>query len=1140
MSDALSRMGEFAARLLSGGTLEIVLLIVLIVVGVVLLLVALWILWKLLVLLGKGLVWLFRNGGDVLRKQSATRREERLAAPPPVATGWGSSPRIGLRKALGEARRRAGPDALRIVLVAGAGMADLCRSLGLTPPGAGTIGIAASGDTILIDAARADSGRLRALASALPWQRPVDAVAVTVDRDGIPPEALVRAAGFARAAGLRVGLHFVVPSSSPVAAWRVVESDNRDGGDLCMQLAQDGARIWLTGGPRSGLKELSLAQFGELSTALDRAFAAAPSSSVDMASLCLSGAGLRSAVAQTAARTRPAETPGLSLWAGAAGLAAGAALAVLVTIVALDRTDGLRSAVSTAEREAAAPWHTTDIDAVPSGARVRRVAGVSALLAGYSDFSLLAPLAILTPNHDAPARLGGALLDAFVLRPLALGIDREARGRLQPSTDPEAWLGDAQVVGEWLAAWEGLSEDPEEVDLRRLLAAAFGGEPDTWPEGLDLALVRTEASPPPPVHGGLDVDELSDLARRNFIATMQRWAESVYANGPVASAAKRAIDRSANWREQHAALSDLRAALQDPGQLWLTAAEDRPDYGFEIRLLGRALALAVLGQAIALEAKAAVSRIRIDAREAAQHFTLTEVGPLMVRWSTGTQGGGGAPSLSLSGPAQAWLAFLDRVNADFGESSQSAVASIAGPVTIDATMVARNRARLSAFDRFAADLPPDLPPAAARNLLTNVASELVVGVASDVESALRPAGRVGLAREHAQRLAQAAQALDDLGEIEVWLRERQANFQAERVASVRSRVAENVLAAGAVVLAEEDPIGVYLDPAADAGAMVRRFERGVERLRRLYEQLGAPYVDSAALRGGAIALEWRDIGDDIAGYDRGDAEAALSGLEGALHAWADGPDDACAAPQVLRAEGRDDYVARALARYRAQFEQECDQRRSARARAALAALSAYFRSNLAWMWPFSRDTKAPELPSATLGDFVSRLQESQEALASLEGGAVESLRANAKFWKLDDSGVAVRFRAEWRARPGEEHLAEHLMAHEFVGAEKDDGGIHVWRYGTPVALKLRLAKNSPYRFENPSDVEGLELEFSQESNGALLRILDGLSNGAFLVAARVLDEAGARQELRLTARIAYPDGEPMTLPRFSEYPMVQQ
>ena len=73
----------------------------------------------------------------------------------------------------------------------------------------------------------------------------------------------------------------------------------------------------------------------------------------------------------------------------------------------------------------------------------------------------------------------------------------------------------------------------------------------------------------------------------------------------------------ASWREEHDALRDLRNALQDPGQYWLTAAEDRPDYGFELRMLGRALALSVLGQVSALEAKAAVSRIRIDARTAA-------------------------------------------------------------------------------------------------------------------------------------------------------------------------------------------------------------------------------------------------------------------------------------------------------------------------------------------------------------------------------------------------------------------------------------------------------------------------------------------------------------------------------------------
>ena len=1138
MAGFLARSGEFATRLLSGGTLEIVLLIVLIVVALILFLVALWILWKLLILLGKGLLWVFRAGGDATQKQRMARREARLTAPPPVATGWGSSPRIRLRKALAEARRRASPDAVRIVVVAGEGMSDLCRSLGLTPPGAGTVGLAAGGDTILIDASRADGRMLRRLAAALPWRRPADAIAAIVDQEGIPGDTLARASGLARATGFRLALHFVLAGASRVSAWRIIDANNRDGAAICTQLAEDTARVWLTGGSREGLKELSLAQSRDLPAALDRAFAAAPSSTVDIASFSFGGAGLRAAAAQASARTRPATTPGVSMWAGAAVLVAGLSLTALTAVTGLDRTDALRATMETASREAATSWLATGIDAVPSGSRVRRMAGLGNRLAEFSDFSPLTPLAPLVPNYQAPGRLGASLLEAYVLRPLAAALDRRARELLEPSEDPVAWLEDARLVGEWLAAWEGLAGDPQEVDLRRLFSGAFGGDLDAWSEGTDLALLHTGVRLPPAARGGLRVDGLTELARQSFIATMQRWAETVYTNGPVARAARRAGDRSTSWREQHDALLELRTALQDPGQYWLTAAEDRPDYGFELRILGRALGLSVLGQASALEAKAGVSRIRIDAREAAGYFILPKIGPLMVRSSSGPRGGGGGPSLALTPQAQAWLAFLERVrSAGFEDLPQSPVMPIAGPVTLDPAAVTATRAKLRVFDRFASSLPADLPPDVAQGLLLEVVTELVIGVTASVELALRPAGNMELAGGGSQRLARVAPVLGDLEEIEGWLRLRQAEAEADRALEVRSRVAENMLEAGASVLAVEDPIGVYVDPAADANALVRRFERGVTRLQHIYEQFGAPFVKAAALGGKENAYEWKDIGEDLEGYRRGDANASLTGLEGMLRAYAEDPAAACAAPRATRAAARDDYVARALSRFRVQMEHACSERVLARTRKVIGTLGDYFERQVGWQWPYSKDPNAPEIPASTLSDFVTRLHAAAEELSKVEGAYLEPLLTNTRFWSLDDDGgVAVVFRIDWRTRPTEEMLAEHVIAFEVEGAERDEGGVYTWRYGVPAALKLRLARNSPYRFAGAVDPAGVELVLSEPGNGGLLRLFDGrLSGGALTIAAEVVDEQGARLPLRVTARVTRPDGVSMTLPQFNEY-----
>ena len=1130
MSAFFSRIGEFFMQLMAGGTLEIILLIVLIIVALILFLVALWLLWKLLLLLGKGLAWLFKRGRETAQGRAAARREAQLGEPPLVATGWGSSSRIGLRRAFMEARRVTGPDTLRIVLIAGKGSSELCRSLDLTPPAMGAIRLAAGGDTLLIDASAADSRKLRRLVRVLPWRRPIDALAVLVDADGIPGEALTRAASFARSAGMRVALHFVLPSAGKVAAWRIIDANNQDGDAICRQLAADAVRTWLTGGSREGLREFALAQSRDLPSSLDRALAAAPSPTVDVASLSFSGLGLRGAVAQTLERTRPAAAPGALATAGLAVLVAGVALAILVGVVVSDRTDSLRAAVSTASREAASPWTADGIDAVPSGARMRRVAGLSARLAEMSEFSLLMPLASLVPNYHAPQRLGAAFLDGYVLRPLAAALERESQRRLRTRDDPNSWMQDARLVGEWLAAWEGLADDPREVDIRALLADAFGGDSTAWPEGIDLAMIEAGVAPPPSDEGGLDVAALTDFARANFVLTMQRWATKVYTNGPVATAARRASDRSANWRDQHQALTELRAALQDPSQQWLTAAEDRPDHSYELRILGRAVALSLIGQVTALEAKAAISRIRIDAREMSEYFVLPEIGPLLVRAGGG---GGNGPSLSLTPEATAWLLFLDKIaNSGFAPQSLGAVVvPPVGTVTLDAGAVAEARRRLQVFDQFAANLPTGLPPAVAQDLVRQLASELVVGVTNEVERALRLASSLGVATERAERRAAAAPALADLQEVEAWLRQRAALAEADRVLAVRARVAEGVLAAASGVLVEEDPLGAHLDTSADRKALARRFERGISRFIRVYQQLAEPFVEAASQGRGWVAADWRIMREDIAGYDRGDADSALTALEGSVGNYAEDPVAACDAPRPLL--GRGDYLASALTRFRDQLGQECDKRALAEAQVIYERLKSYYETHVAWSWPYSNDDEGPEIAATTLSDFLRHLQPAAEALPLIDEPLAAPFAETLEFWELDGDGrAAVRFQLEWRARPSEELLAENIVQIDIEGAEADEAGVYTWRYGGPLLIRMRMAKNSSYRFAKSVHIDSEEWTLTDGGNGALLRVLSDLSGGALSFQTLAVDEAGLRQPLRITARISHADGRPMTLPSF--------
>ena len=1125
----------YASKLMSGGTFEIVLLIVLIVVGLILFLVALWVLWKLLVLLGKALLWLFRIGGDKAREASQAKRDARLAAPPPVATGWSSSPRIGLRRALATARRLTGQDALYIAVVAGKGTSDLYRGLGLVPPGVGTVGISAGNDIVLIDASNADPGMLRRLAGSLPWRRPIDGIAAIVDSEGIPGETLARAASFARTLGVRVALHFVFPSTGKTAAWQIIDGSNQSGDDVCSRLAADAARIWLSTGSRQGLKELGLAQSRELPTALDRVAAAAPSSFVDIASLCLGGEGLRAAVAQTTERTRPAVSPGLAMWAAVAVLVSGGLLAALAAVTAADRASELRAAVDSASYEAAVPWSAEGIDTIPDRGRIRRISGIGKRLADSSDFSPLMPLAVLAPNNAMARDLGVAFLENYALIPLGDALTLKVHERLAPVDEPVRWIENAHVVSEWFAAWEGLSDDPGEVDIRRIFSAAFGGDRDAWAEGTDIALIRTGAKPPP---HSLDIDGLTELARENFIRTMQLWADKIYTDSPVATAARRAIDRSETWRGQHAALLDLRTALQDPSNQWLTAVKDKPDYAVELRILGSAVGLPLIGQGTALEAKAEVARIRIDAREAAEYFILPDIGPLMVRSSSGGQSGGG-PSLSLSPGAEAWLGFLDRVaNAGFADMPKdSPPPYVPGTVTVVSGAVAEVRNQLRVFDQFASDLPTDLPPVIAQNLVRELASELVVGVTVGVEQSLRPTSPIGIASEQTQQLARAVPAMNDLAEIEQWLRQRLADDAADRVAEVRFRIAEGVLQASTEVLIEEDPLGIYLDPAADGNALVRRFERGVSRLRRIHEQFAAPFMDPAG-PGGWVAVDWENIAWDIKAYDRGDATAALSGLEGMLRAYAEDSAAVCDAPRPPATASRDDYVVRAYSRFRSQLDHACRSSTEEASNETYGTLVEYFNRHVAWLWPYSEDRNAPHLPPSTLDAFVEQLHDASDALAHHQEPFAKVLRDNAVFWSRDSDGAAIfRFRIEWRTRQSEERLAENVIEVGFEGIDVDEDEVHTWRYGAPMSMKLRLARNSPYRFVEAGDPEQRVMVLTSGGYGALLQVFSGLTKGSLRLDAPVLDENGKVQSLRITARITAPDGSPITMPEFQARPL---
>ena len=1134
LSEFTANVVDFAARLLAGGVFELVVFVILVILAILVAIVAIWLAWKLLVLLAKGLLWLVKTTFAFGRERGAARRERRLGALPRVATGWVSRSRVPLRSALAQARRTAGENALRIVVVANEGsFGDLCAGLGAVAPAPATFGIAARDGLVLVDASQASLADLRTLGRSLPWSRALDAAAVVVRDESVPADALVRTGAFARACGLELALHVVVSSPSRAPVWALFGRARPDGRSLCDALSRDASRWWLGGGSREGLEQLVGARSRELASELDRAIGAVPSPSVRFASLALGGAGLAAAVSQSTSLTRPARTTAVSsrvLYGACVGFVA---LSVYTAMALLHRSLDLHSAVETAEREASTTWVLTDVDTVPNPARVYRVVRSAMRLSEMSGFLPLAPLAALLPDARAPRDLGAALFEAYLLRPLAAALAEKIEAGLVPVEDARAWLVRARRAGEWLAAWDGLADEPEQVDLSRLLADAFGDRASAWPDRPERALRLSLATVPAPEDGGLDVAYLSTLVRDRFVETMSLWAHGVYTNGPVAAAARVVADERAYWHQRHRSLIALRQSLSDPAQRWITAAKDTSDYRYESWIYGRSVGMAVLGTGATVEAKAAVSAIRITAREAATTFTAPGLGPVLVRSSAGASGGAQS-SLALSSAASAWLSLLEGFQR-LGIADLPPPPDILprGALTLHVPDVLRTRGRLRGFDRLASQVPQGLPFDAFSATVAEGEAELQAGTLNAIERAVRPFDPSVYQDRLTVALSELESGIEALDEIAAWYAERAASAESDALRTIRSRVALTVLGAGADVLEARDPLAIHFDAGADRQAMVRRFERGVSALEQIYKQYAKSNATVAASAGERLALEWTQIGRDLDGYRSGDPVSAISALSGMVRAYAENPVQACVAERSTHAGVRDDYVARALARYVADRARMCQSLRLAGTRRVYDALVSFYEMHLVSLWPYSTSLDAPEAGTAELSTFVERVRAGTDALSQIEGRYSALLAETARFWNVESDSLAVEFRLEWRARRAEELNARHIIDFAVEGPEPDEDGVYTWRYGSPFAVRLRLAKDSPLRFADATDASGLERRVAYPGNGALIRALSSLDPlGMWSFSGILVDAAGARHDLRISARFEHRGGAALRAPAF--------
>ena len=1134
LSEFTASVVDFSSRLLAGGVFELVVFVILVILAIVVIIVAIWLAWKLLVLLAKGLVWLLKTSVALGRERGAARRERRLGALPRVATGWPSRSRVPLRSALAQARRMGGEDALRVVVVANEGsFGDLCTGLGVLAPAPATFGIAARDGLVLIDTSKGSLSDLRILGRSLPWSRAIDAAAVVVRDESVPADALVRTNVFARACGLELALHFVMSSPSRAPVWALFDRAHPDGRSLCDSLSRNASRWWLGGGSREGLDQLVGARSRELATELDRTIGAAPAPSVQVASLALGGAGLAGAVSQSTSLTRPARTTAISARFFYAACIGFVALSAYTAMALLHRALDLHAAVETAEREASTTWVLSDVDTVPNPARVYRVVRSAMRLSEMSGFLAPAPLVALVPFAHTPRDLGAALFEAYLLRPLAASLHQIIEADLVPDEDARGWLVRARRAGEWLAAWDGLSEEPEQVDLANLLADAFGDRTTDWPEHTEQALTLSLATVPAPEDGGLDVAYLSTLVRERFVETMSLWAHDVYTNGPVAAAARVVADERVHWQQRYRSLVALRQSLSDPTQRWITATKDDSDYRYESWIYGRSVGMAVLGTTPTVEAKAAVSAIRLAAREAATTFTAPGLGPILVRSSAGASGGAQS-SLALSPAASAWLSLLEGFQR-LGVAELPPPPDILphGPLTLDVPSVLRARGRLRGYDRLVADIPRGLPFDVFAATVAEVEAEIQPGTLNAIERAARPFDRSAYENRLTVALSELESGIEALDEIAAWFSQRSASAESDALLAIRSRVALTVLGAGADVLEARDPLAIHFDPGADRQAMVRRFERGVATLERIYEQYAKSNATVAASAGERLALAWTQIGRDLDGYRSGDPVSAISALSGMVRAWAENPVDACAAQRSTHAGVRDDYVSRALARYVVDRSRVCGALRLADVRRVYDAIVAYYETHVVSLWPYTATPDAPEVGAAELSTFVERVRASTPALSQIEGRYSALFAETARFWNVESDPLAVEFRLEWRARRAEELNARHIIGFAVEGPEPDEDGVYTWRYGSPFAVRLRLAKDSPFRFADAADASGLELRVAYPGNGALLRALSNLDPlGMWSFSGALVDAAGARNDVRISARFERRDGAALRAPAF--------
>ena len=997
----------------------------------------------------------------------------------------------------------------------------------MTPAPGAAIRVSASERLVLVDAAGATERELRRLVRHLPWRRPFDAVLVLAPHGTLPPQAAHRAAIAARAAGVSAALHVVVPGVFGAGAACLVPTGAGQARDLVPRLEGDLARAWLTGeGPGGAGSTL-----GGLCDGLEeslRALGDRAPACLDLAALVAGGGTLPAAIAATAGRTAPARRGPRAMQGAVAVLVAGVALAAVGVPAAVEDAGRLRDLVMAAEGQRIE--RSAGSILTPDPVRAGRVARVAVGLARAAGSTWTRPAGQWLPGAGAVRELAARLLVAYVGRPLGVKLERRTASLLGPGGDLEAWVDRAAEADRLLADWNALLAGTGEAGLAELLETVYGPREGGWPRDLGAAFVETGAAGALARIGVPDEAGLKDAARAGLEASVNEEARRRYLEGPVLAGARHAADPAAAPAGRHAALARTREALSDPGAAWLVEPEDRLRHTEILPVLARALGLGVVEADAIARAEAELSRARRRAREDALRIAGPKLGTVLERHAASSR-------LGLTSAAQAWLEVMDRleaarIGAGPMEEPWLGRSAVAGPATLEPERIRRAYGRIGRYEEIETRVPPALPPALAESTLADARERLAAALARDVRGALvalpGPSDGPGAAPAPGRELLEAVSAARRIAD---WLEDHGWMRAARDARGGADRAVESHLRLGIDALGALDPIRVGIGRGGADPARVReRLARAADSVRELHLRYAAPLLALANGTRGEASRRWRTLVRALDAYERGDPRSTIAGLESVLDSFATDPAGTCADPELPPAPPG--YLGQVVRRTGAELEAACRERGHSELLAARDRVLATFGAALARSWPYSGDPATPDAPREAVDRYVSALEAAPE-LTTLNARLVPELESERALWMMDEDGSAcIGLRVEWRARAQDDENAHHLMSIELEGTRPEEDGL-AWRYGTPVTLRLKLARNSPYRFAGGADGKSLEHVERFEGSAALLRMLDSLAARGWAVRAPLVDEAGEPGELRLSVRVLHLGGAPLELPAFA-------